>query len=307
MCTVTIRRRHPVTKKKYTIAVNSCLYPILACDGVEVETIEYLKEQTKGYHPIQRRLAEYNGTQCGFCSPAMVMGMYSLMEGAQGRVTMEQVENSLGGHMCRCTGYRPILDAFKSLSVNAPHESRRNPTTNDIEDTPLCKKTGSSCAETCTMDQIKKCFSPPIMLQGTSVWHKTVDLADVFAALGMVEEGQTYQLVCGNTAHGVYRRPDDIQLFIDVNNVPELRAHSVDVEDHMRLEVGGNVTLTEFMSILADCAKTHDKLFGYCSELVHHIDLIATTAVRNVCIATINLLSRILSSHTNCQRRLTVD
>lgn len=82
---------------------------------MSVTTIEGLGSKKKGFHPVQERLADYNGTQCGFCSPGMVMNMYSLLQENPTPSSVE-VERHFDGNLCRCTGYRPILTAMKTFS-----------------------------------------------------------------------------------------------------------------------------------------------------------------------------------------------
>lgn len=274
VCVVSLKRLHPVTKVYQQFSVNSCLYPVLACDGAEIETIEHLRDPTTGYHEIQKRLATFNGSQCGYCSPAMVMSMYSLMQRQSGRVTMADVEKSLGGQLCRCTGYRPILDAFKSISLDADPDLKDYCV--DIEDVPLCKSTGEPCAGKCAPEVVRKCFPSSATLNAE--WRKAVnlqDVFDVFAAIGV----RKYMLVGGNTAHGVYRRPDDIEVFIDLNNVAEVKGRC---SSSAVLEVGGSVTLSEFIDIMKDVATKNQQNFGYLTQLVTHVELIANTSIRNV-------------------------
>ncbi|CAH0625212.1 unnamed protein product [Chrysodeixis includens] len=121
-------------------AVNSCMMPVTSCHGMEVTTIEELGNRHKGYHALQKTLAEDHGSQCGYCSPGWVMAMYSLIQ-SNPNITMLEIEKSLGSNFCRCTGYRPILDAFKKFAKDAP----RQITLPDIEDLHICKMTGEEC------------------------------------------------------------------------------------------------------------------------------------------------------------------
>lgn len=144
----------------------------------------------------------------------------------------------------------------------------------DIEDlTKVCPKTGSSCASSC-----HKMSKVPVHLNSNDdekEWHKVFDLKTLFDVLSK-SGTKPYMLVAGNTAHGVYRRSEDLVMFIDINDVDELRSHSLGDE----LVIGANVNLTETMDILTKAAATPG--FEYCKHLVKHIDLIANVPVRNV-------------------------
>jgi xanthine dehydrogenase/oxidase len=66
-------------------------------------------------HPVQERMAIFAGSQCGFCTPGFVMSMYSHLQN-HSNPNAEELQKSLDGNLCRCTGYRPIIDAVKSIS-----------------------------------------------------------------------------------------------------------------------------------------------------------------------------------------------
>ncbi|MFF2274681.1 xanthine dehydrogenase small subunit [Agromyces sp. NPDC058126] len=114
-------------------AVNSCLVPVAALDGQELVTAEGLGSP-ESLHPVQRELAEAGGSQCGYCTPGFVCSMAAEFyragrapdtDGADGASDAEHGPNgfdlhSLGGNLCRCTGYRPIRDAAYALGVPDP-------------------------------------------------------------------------------------------------------------------------------------------------------------------------------------------
>lgn len=275
-CVVTLSGIHPVTKAKTVWAVNSCLQNIYSCHGLDIITVEGIGSKQTGMHQVQKRLADFNGTQCGYCSPGMVMNMYSLLEANNGKVTMKEVENSFGGNICRCTGYRPILDAFKSLAVDA--DERLINLCKDIEDmsnVKTCPKTGIACAGKCSAANASK-KQLKISFEEDHEWHKVFTVKEIFDLFGQIGYNP-YMLVAGNTAHGVHRRSPQLKVFIDISSVEELRMYKINPDS---LELGGNITLTEAMHIFMKVAK-QNKNFEYLNELVKHIDIIANVPVRN--------------------------
>jgi len=113
-CTVMISSYDVESKKISHRAINACLAP-LSVAGQHVVTVEGLGSIKSGLHPVQQRMAEFHASQCGFCTPGIVMAMYTFFRNHP-NATLEEVEEAMDGNLCRCTGYRPILDAAKSLA-----------------------------------------------------------------------------------------------------------------------------------------------------------------------------------------------
>ena len=94
--------------------VNACLVLAVECEGAEVLTVEGLGAGGK-LHPIQKAFVDSGAIQCGFCTPGMIMAVYALLE-ANPSPTEDDVRRGLEGNLCRCTGYKKIMDAVLSLA-----------------------------------------------------------------------------------------------------------------------------------------------------------------------------------------------
>jgi xanthine dehydrogenase small subunit len=91
-------------------AVNSCICFLPTLDGKELITVESLRQPSGALHPVQRSLVDHHASQCGFCTPGFVMSLFALYA-ERGRADRAKVLEALSGNLCRCTGYRPIIDA----------------------------------------------------------------------------------------------------------------------------------------------------------------------------------------------------
>jgi xanthine dehydrogenase small subunit len=104
--------------------VNACIQFLPTLDGKALFTVEDLAPLAGGRpHPVQQAMVDCHGSQCGFCTPGIVMSLFATYERHQAcgtRASRQQLADDLSGNLCRCTGYRPILDAGEQMFAAEP-------------------------------------------------------------------------------------------------------------------------------------------------------------------------------------------
>ena len=203
--------------------LNSCLLLLPALDGKALLTVEDLG----GQHPAQQALVACHGSQCGFCTPGFVMSLAGCRhrhpDTSPGR---RQIADDLSGNLCRCTGYRPILDAGEQMFEQpAP---------------PLGAPGTAAALASLQAD-------PPLHYAGHTPWHAPRSL-DALAAL-RAERPQA-RLLAGNTDVGLWLNKQFRELgeIISLGEVAELRAIS---EADGWLQIGAGASLEAAWAALA--------------------------------------------------------
>ncbi len=118
-CTVTEAALQPDGSLAYR-AVNACIRFLPMVDGKVLWTVEALGDAAGQLHPVQQAMVDHHGSQCGFCTPGFVMSLYTMYRKGLVRPDREQVLDHLSGNLCRCTGYRPIIDAALDMHAYEP-------------------------------------------------------------------------------------------------------------------------------------------------------------------------------------------
>ena len=118
-CTVAVGRLNK-GKVDYQ-SINACIAFLPTLDGREVVTVEHLKSKTGKLNPVQDAMVKCHGSQCGFCTPGFVMALSTLMHNTQDAKD-DDIQDAIAGNLCRCTGYRPILDAARMANASKDRE-----------------------------------------------------------------------------------------------------------------------------------------------------------------------------------------
>jgi xanthine dehydrogenase small subunit len=229
-------------------AVNSCIRLAHSIDGLALWTVEDLAtdpliqsaqspsraEGAAGLHPVQEALVQCHGSQCGFCTPGFAMSLFGLYQNRVGPgqpVTRENAQAALSGNLCRCTGYRPILDAAQAMDQ---FPVRR------VNDVALLSK----------MEQLKSIprRESPDLTKNTA-YMAPQSLPELLALRSAHPQAQ---LVAGCTDVGLWitKQHRDFAQVLDLTRVAELR-QVLRHADH--LVIGAAVTLTNaFDALVAD-------------------------------------------------------
>ncbi|VAI23031.1 unnamed protein product [Triticum turgidum subsp. durum] len=297
-CVVLISKYDPATDEVTEFSASSCLTLVGSLNHCSVTTSEGIGNTRDGYHPVQKRLAGFHASQCGFCTPGMCMSIFSALvkadkPGAAGepapppgfsKLTSCEAEHAVSGNLCRCTGYRPIVDACKSFAADV-----------DLEDLGLnsfWKKSADraevgklpeySSGAVCTFPEFLKSEikasvdqqtnNVPAAIAGEDGWYHPRSIQELHSLFDSNWfDGNSVKIVASNTGAGVYKDQDLYEKYIDIKGIPEL---SVIDRSSKGVEIGAAVSISKAIEVFSDGTPVFRKIAG-------HLSKVASPFVRN--------------------------
>lgn len=269
--------------------MNACLAPLCSMHGLAVTTVEGIGTTKTRLHPVQERIAKAHGSQCGFCTVGIVMSMYTLLRNNP-KPTMHDLEETFQGNLCRCTGYRSIIEGYRSF------------TSEGCSAKDCCKKAGFDCKSDANPLFEKSQFQPydptqePIFpselklftdldTQALSFggkearWFRPIKLCNL---LGLKNQYPEAKLVVGNTEIGVEVKFKKMHypVLIQTNYIPELTDITV---SECGIRVGASATLQQMETVLRQQMKVKSlyrtRIFAALIDMLHYF---AGKQIRNV-------------------------
>ncbi|XP_048259580.1 xanthine dehydrogenase/oxidase-like isoform X3 [Haliotis rufescens] len=299
-CTVMVSRYNSRTDTISHYSVNACLAPICSLHGLAVTTVEGIGSTKTRLHPVQERLAKAHGSQCGFCTPGIVMSMYTLLRNSP-QPTQEQIEDNFDGNLCRCTGYRAILQGFESFTKGvcgmgeACCRNRNGSSLNGAHDNPSSDGVSNGAANgvnTMPYDPSQEPIFPPELKTRHSAfqtslcykndkvtWFRPVSLEEVYE---LKAKFPSAKMVVGNTEVGIEIKfkKMDYPVLIAATHITELMQTRV---TDTGLVFGASVTLSTLQAVLekavAERPESQTRVFASILEMLRWF---AGHQIRNV-------------------------
>uniref|UniRef100_A0A1D1Y7W5 Putative aldehyde oxidase 4 n=1 Tax=Anthurium amnicola TaxID=1678845 RepID=A0A1D1Y7W5_9ARAE len=313
-CVVLLSKYDPISGCVEDFTVSSCLTLLCSIHFCSVTTTEGLGNIRDGFNSIHERIAGFHASQCGFCTPGMCMSIFSALNNADktgrpeppvgfSKLTMSEAEKVIAGNLCRCTGYRSIVDTCKSFASDVDMEDlglnsfwRQGEANIDVRKLPFYHRD-----KICTFPEFLKSeikaslessYSSASLLQiqqlnisdkskysissRVGCWYLPKSINDLQTLLKSEEFGSSVKLVAGNTSTGVYKEVDHYDKYIDLSYIPELSKIRRDISC---IEIGAAVTISRAIEVLKE-----DK--GGCvsvifTKIANHMDKVASQFIRN--------------------------
>jgi xanthine dehydrogenase small subunit len=227
-CTVVVGE--PAGNRLKYRAINACIRLAHSIDGMALWTVEDLAADDGSLHPAQQAMVDCHGSQCGFCTPGFVMSLFGMYQNhvcQGGEVTRELAQQELSGNLCRCTGYRPILDAAQQMATLPRVEQDEAPILRQLEELNFRRTHAGASAVTDYMLPL----SLPELLR-------------------LRAERPRAQIVAGCTDVGLWvtKMHKEFGQVLDVTQVQELQR--VEEYEH-HIAIGAAATLTDAFAAIA--------------------------------------------------------
>jgi xanthine dehydrogenase small subunit len=293
-CTVLLSRFDRQSSTIVHCSANACLTPICSLHGLAVTTVEALGSTRTQLHPIQERLVKAHGIQCGFCSPGMVMSIYALLRNNP-KPSHWQIEHAIKGNLCRCTGYRPILDAFGSFakdsdSIRCPMGDRCCKKRCEQETTGLVDSKSEFCLHDDTQELI---FPSELQLsdkfhqqsvefgsQSDVVWYHPISLKELLTLRKLHPESRL-AAGCTTIAFSLKSFTAKPAVIISTSRVPELNVVSQKGDEE--IFIGANTTVTQLEDLLSSVVQKLPELKTRLAvALLDMLKVFASPQIRNV-------------------------
>ena len=246
-CTVVVGAIDRTGRDLELRAVNSCIQFLPTLDGTELFTVESLARNGAEPHPVQRALVECHASQCGFCTPGFVMSLLALYK-SNAHPTRVEIDDALAGNLCRCTGYRPIVDAAKKMYglrarsqawLDQPHAESAQPTRRIERLRSIRRHSGMR------------------LKFGSRRFFAPLDVSELVGLLGQYPDAT---LLAGGTDVGLWvtKQQRELNTVIYTGRVRELGRINV---SSTHIEIGAAVSLTDAMAVIVRHFPGLDELF----------------------------------------------
>lgn len=235
------------------IPINSCITPVATLDSSSLITVEALQKNEQ-LHEAQRSMVDCHGSQCGFCTPGFVIALAGLVEEKiskkQNGINEKEAKNCLTGNLCRCTGYKPIVEAAISIDIKKESSLKARYFNNDQD------------------QDLKNIFSQAVLIDTPDFSFfapKTLSEATAYLA-----KNPETQIIASSTDLGVVhnKRKTKLVKLMSLHLIEEL----YHISGSEKVRFGARVTLTEFRHFIKDLVP----------EIADYLDVFASPQIKNI-------------------------